>query len=123
MDGEVTYRMVAEGDALPAARYLHDMQHYIPPPDRTVFWVAEKDGKVVGAVALTNTPVVESFCSDSAGVAQGLFNAAHEWVTAAKIPLVYMHTSNRGMEALLLRARAVPMAEEFFVLRPAQEAA
>ena len=116
MDGEVTYRMVAEGDALPAAQYLHDMQHYIPPPDRTVFWVAEKDGKVVGAVALTNTPVVESFCVDDASVAKGLFEAAHEWVKEAKVPKVYMHTSRAFMERMILGIGASPMAEEFYVL-------
>jgi len=115
VDGEVTYRLVSGAEALGAAQYLADQQHYIPPPDRTIFWIAERDGKVVGAVALTNTPVVESFCVDEGKLAKGLFAAAEEWIKGANLPRVIAHTAHPYMERLLTVAGAEPMAEEFFV--------
>jgi hypothetical protein len=77
-------------------------------------WRATKQGRIVGMSLLQSIPVVEPFQGEDVEIIKELFRRTEEFIHQSGAPRVFMHTSNRGMQAMLLRKGAQKLDEPLF---------
>jgi hypothetical protein len=97
------------------AEYLVAIGQPTPNPLLSVAWLARDEaGRIVGMSLLQSIPVVEPFQGEDVEIIKELFRRTEEFIHQSGAPRVFMHTSNRGMQAMLLRKGAQKLDDPLF---------
>ena len=107
-------KLVPNPDFDKVIAHLDKLEQPHPNQLMTVAFCAEEDGVITDFCIIQSLPFAEPFHGPNGDRLAVIFETAKDFILGSGAPRVLMHTDNRAMKRMLVRAGATEMTDTFF---------